>query len=133
MTDNTLAYFTADICTQHAMHPHHPESPMRLTAITQAIRKDKRFAIVETKPSDLHSIAKVHTADHIALCQSPVTENLLQLDPDTAINPSSWEAALHGVGAAKEAIDAVMQGQYQHGFCGVRPPGHHAEPDRVMG
>jgi len=31
------------------------------------------------------------------------------------------------------AVDAVMAGEVRNGFCAVRPPGHHAEPDRPMG
>ena len=31
------------------------------------------------------------------------------------------------------AVDAVMRGEAQNAFCAVRPPGHHAEPDRAMG
>ena len=43
------------------------------------------------------------------------------------------EAVLHGVGAAMRATDAVMSGEVANAFCGVRPPGHHAEPERAMG
>src|SRR3546814_12085918 len=31
------------------------------------------------------------------------------------------------------AVDAVMAGEADNAFCAVRPPGHHAEPDRAMG
>ena len=36
-------------------------------------------------------------------------------------------------GAVIAAVDAVFAGDADNAFCAVRPPGHHAEPDRPMG
>src|SRR3546814_10739765 len=49
------------------------------------------------------------------------------------ISPASGTAALHAAGAAVAAVDAVLAGETDRAFCAVRPPGHHAEPDRAMG
>src|SRR6185436_1954048 len=51
----------------------------------------------------------------------------------TMISGASFEAAMRGAGAACRAIDAVMEGAAQNAFVPVRPPGHHATPDRAMG
>jgi acetoin utilization deacetylase AcuC-like enzyme len=40
---------------------------------------------------------------------------------------------LHTVGGVLNAVDAVMRGDVRNAFCAVRPPGHHATPDRGMG
>jgi acetoin utilization deacetylase AcuC-like enzyme len=55
------------------------------------------------------------------------------LDPDTIVSPGSGEAALRAAGAVRAAVDAVMAGEAANAFCAVRPPGHHAEPERAMG
>jgi acetoin utilization deacetylase AcuC-like enzyme len=55
------------------------------------------------------------------------------LDPDTAINTCTWDAALRAAGAALEATDAVISGELENAFCAVRPPGHHACRDKAMG
>ena len=57
----------------------------------------------------------------------------LKLDNDTVVSPGSGEAALRAAGAVCAAVDAVMEGAASRVFCAVRPPGHHAEPDRAMG
>ena len=58
---------------------------------------------------------------------------LVQLDGDTFAGPDSLEAALRGAGAGCLAVDRVMSGQARSVFSAMRPPGHHAEPDRAMG
>src|SRR6266852_4836788 len=49
------------------------------------------------------------------------------------LSPRSGEAALRAVGAVCAAVDAVVGGEADNAFCAVRPPGHHAEPERAMG
>src|SRR5437899_4942461 len=45
----------------------------------------------------------------------------------------SLDAALHGAGAACQAIDLIMRGEVTNAFVPVRPPGHHATSERAMG
>jgi len=45
---------------------------------------------------------------------------------DTTISELTWQAALLAAGAAVQAVDAVMSGEYRNAFCATRPPGHHA-------
>jgi acetoin utilization deacetylase AcuC-like enzyme len=55
------------------------------------------------------------------------------IDADTVVSGGSWEAALRAAGGLVEAVDRVSRGQFDNAFCIVRPPGHHATPDRAMG
>ncbi|MGH2925351.1 MAG: histone deacetylase family protein, partial [Solirubrobacterales bacterium] len=55
------------------------------------------------------------------------------IDADTPASPGSFEAALHAAGGAAEAAERLLAGEHHHAFCGLRPPGHHAEADRAMG
>jgi acetoin utilization deacetylase AcuC-like enzyme len=55
------------------------------------------------------------------------------LDPDTAMNPMSLSASLRAAGAVVRAVDLIAEGGAVRAFCAVRPPGHHATPDRAMG
>ena len=49
------------------------------------------------------------------------------------LSPASGEAALRAAGAVGAAVDAVVAKEADNAFCAVRPPGHHAEPQRAMG
>ena len=55
------------------------------------------------------------------------------LDMDTVASAGSWEAALRATGAACDAVDRMLAGDSRAAFCGLRPPGHHAESDSAMG
>src|SRR5205807_5057482 len=75
-------------------------------------------------PASEADIARCHTREYIERVRT-VTEPTL-LDPDTVASETSYEAALLAAGLALEAVRS-------HGFALVRPPGHHALPDRAMG
>jgi len=53
--------------------------------------------------------------------------------PDNRICRESYETAMLAVGGILEVVDLVMKGELDNAFCAVRPPGHHAEVNRVMG
>src|SRR6202035_5184369 len=55
------------------------------------------------------------------------------IDADTILSPASGAAALRAAGAVVAAVDAVVSKEADNAFCAVRPPGHHAEPQRAMG
>ena len=55
------------------------------------------------------------------------------IDADTVTSPGSWSAALHAAGGACAMVDVLMAREAPVAFCGLRPPGHHAEPSRAMG
>jgi acetoin utilization deacetylase AcuC-like enzyme len=79
-------------------------------------------------------IERVHEAAYVdEVFESAPEEGLVWLDGDTAMNPHSLEAALHAAGANVQAVDMLMAGEARRAFCAVRPPGHHAGPDRTMG
>src|SRR6266571_2605747 len=58
---------------------------------------------------------------------------IVHLDPDTAMCPHTWDAALRAAGAAVLATDLVIGARAENAFCAVRPPGHHATRTRAMG
>jgi acetoin utilization deacetylase AcuC-like enzyme len=51
----------------------------------------------------------------------------------TYVMPTSFHDALLAAGATLTATRAVLQGNASNAFAIVRPPGHHAEPERAMG
>jgi len=84
----------------------------------------------EARRSDIQAC---HSPQHFKHVEEAVREGKGYLDNDTLVSGDSLEAALRAAGAACQAIDAVMEGAAKTAFVPVRPPGHHATPDRAMG
>jgi acetoin utilization deacetylase AcuC-like enzyme len=133
----TTAYITHPVCLQHEMGAHHPESPARLHAIEDRLIAAGLHDLLRHYRAprvEREAILRVHTEAHLASLErlSP-EQGYVQLDPDTKMNPHSLEAALRAAGAGIEAVDLVIAGEVENAFCAVRPPGHHAEPEKSMG
>src|SRR5262249_57094807 len=75
----------------------------------------------------------VHPADLVRDIKELCAAGGGAIDADTFVSESSFDAALHAVGAVCSMTRALMAGEGGVGFCAVRPSGHHAEPERAMG
>ena len=119
------------------MGAHHPEQPARLSAIQDqliASGLDPLLTRFEAPLATDEQLARVHPADYVrAIRDIAPSAGTVHLDPDTAMNPHSLQAALRAAGAAVLAVDLVMQNKVKSAFCAVRPPGHHACRARPMG
>ena len=128
---------THPACLGHFMGPHHPESPDRLRAVLAALDAPEFAALIreEAPEATRDQLLLVHPAEHVdeILSIRPAQGQGVALDADTIMSAGSADAALRAAGGACAAVDAVMQGHAQNAFAAIRPPGHHAEPDRAMG
>lgn len=119
------------------MGAHHPECPSRLTAINDhliAQGLDAYFVYYDAPLATLEQLLRVHPATHLErLKRASPEQGVVHLDPDTAMNPHTWQAALRSAGAGIQAVDLVMKGEIENAFCAIRPPGHHAERNNPMG
>ena len=79
-------------------------------------------------------LLRVHSRNHVEAIRAAIPESgYARLDPDTVVGPKSLLAAYRAAGSVVAAVDLVMGGEMESAFCGVRPPGHHAESSRAMG
>lgn len=114
----------------------HPERPARLTAIEKALTTSslrERLVFLEPRPATPEELAFVHTFPYIAHIREIAERGGGMLDYDTPIGERSYEVALLSTGALLRGVDAVMTGEVDNAFAAVRPPGHHATPNRGMG
>jgi acetoin utilization deacetylase AcuC-like enzyme len=133
----TTLFVTHADCRLHDMGAHHPECPQRLAAIEDqliASRVMDHLERVEAPKATREQLERVHDAAYLdAIEAAAPTHGFVQLDPDTAMNPHTLDAALRAAGAAVLATDRVISGSAENAFCSVRPPGHHAVRSRAMG
>jgi acetoin utilization deacetylase AcuC-like enzyme len=131
------AYITHPACQQHDTGAAHPECASRLYAIEdQFISTGLRDALLYVDAPDVtpEQLLRVHTLEHIETVSATIPDSGYdRLDPDTVVSPDSLSAAFRAAGALVAAADLVVTGEMDSVFCGVRPPGHHAESNRAMG
>ena len=133
----TTLIYTHAACLDHEPGPHHPESPSRLLAVLDALKRpafnDARWD--HAPIGAFEQVRLVHRDQYVDAVQdwSPKS-GLRALDGgDTVMSPGTLEAVMRCVGAACTGVDAVMSGEVRNVFCATRPCGHHAEAGRAMG
>ena len=133
----TTALITHAACLDHDMGPYHPECPDRLRVVLTALEAEDFAPLLREQAPEatIEQLTRVHPLNYVEgiLAIRPDLGELVPLDGDTSMGEGSAEAALRAAGGAIMAVDAVMEGWARTAFAAVRPPGHHAEPERPMG
>jgi len=132
----TTCIFTSNSSIRHDTGPGHPECPERIPAILNGLKKIQSQKLIwkEIGSFDDKYIELTHSQKYLEkINQSFPKEDLVFLDGDTIVSKGSKKAAYDAVGAIINAIDAVMNQEFDNAFCVVRPPGHHAEKEHAMG
>ena len=131
------AYITHTDCRNHDTGPGHPENAGRLYAIEDqfiASGLDNVLRYIDAPLASDEQLLRVHPREYVEAIRAAIPESgYARLDPDTVIGPRSLDAAYRAAGSVVAAVDLVMGGEMDSAFCGVRPPGHHAERSKAMG
>jgi acetoin utilization deacetylase AcuC-like enzyme len=102
------------------LHPtgDYPERQERLRVLQE------QFEFREAEPASEEDILRCHTSELLERVRGIARPTFV--DPDTVASDTTYEAAMLAAGTTIEAVRS-------NGFALVRPPGHHATPDRAMG
>ncbi|MGL1930226.1 MAG: histone deacetylase [Desulfotalea sp.] len=115
----------------------HPESPVRLEMIIDAIHSSKSLPFldfVSSEPASREQLLKAHAEAWLFRFEESVLSGRTHIDHfDNQICYETFSVASLAAGAGIKAIDLMEKGEAQHCFCVVRPPGHHAEDGRPFG
>ena len=136
-----MAYATAiladPVFKEHQTGRSHPERPERMDAVVHALEREgalKDALRIPVRPATEDELALCHTRPYIEIAKRDVASGARDLSTgDTQISPHSLDVALKAAGGVLNAVDAVVARKAANAFCAVRPPGHHATPDRGMG
>ena len=138
-----VALYHHPACGRHDTGWGHPEHQGRLRAIHEAIERVLPDLHGDVEPregrlADRAILELVHVPAHLdrverAAERARAESRPVRLDLDTVVSGASWEAARAVAGCAIEAVETVCAGDPRAAFCAIRPPGHHATPDRAMG
>ena len=129
---------THEAAGMHQVPLSHPERPARYPAVMNAVdRVAASLPRFEAPKAGRDVLSLVHSSQYLDQIFGNITEGegqpLIQLDTDTWAGAFSLDASLRAVGGACLGVDMVLDGQASTAFSAMRPPGHHAEPDKAMG
>jgi acetoin utilization deacetylase AcuC-like enzyme len=112
----------------------HPERAARIRTIEAELgrRGWLGYERREAPEVELERVLAVHSRTHVETVRRRSARGA-PLDLDTPTSPGSFAAALHAAGGACALVEALLSGEAPTGFAALRPPGHHAEPERAMG
>jgi len=122
-----MIIITDDRCTAYGQ-PGHPERPQRVRLTVERLKAQTELALTWAKPAPVTEaqIERAHKRRHLDRLSVP-----MDFDGDTATHPDIRSHAERSVGGALYALQ--MARQNQAAFSLLRPPGHHATPERAMG
>jgi acetoin utilization deacetylase AcuC-like enzyme len=120
----------------HLAGSSHPERDSRVRAVMAGLgdlELGDELRLVQARPAAREDLLRVHSAAYLDALERFCSRGGGELDPDTYARADSWDAARLAAGAGLAAIAELDELGDGIAFMPVRPPGHHAEPDRAMG
>jgi len=113
----------------------HPERAARIVAIEQELARHDWLGMerLEAPAVARETLTAIHPERYVRGLEELCLGGGGAIDSDTFVVEASYEAGLRAAGGAVRLVDLLVSGAAPSGFSALRPPGHHAEPDRAMG
>jgi acetoin utilization deacetylase AcuC-like enzyme len=114
----------------------HLESPKRCQVINEILFHEslsRKWQDITPRPASREELLLVHTPEYIDTIARSSGSTLTTFDLDTQATAQSFDTAILAAGSVMALLETIWTGQGTRGFAFVRPPGHHAEPDKAMG
>jgi acetoin utilization deacetylase AcuC-like enzyme len=137
MKEETVGWYWSEACLAHDTGPGHPENARRYQVLGEALIKaaeGMKSNRLEGRDATRDELLRCHVPRYLEIVSDDVKAGSPVLRTgDTSISRESERVAKLAAGAGLVAVDRVMKGDFKRAFVAVRPPGHHATPDRGMG
>lgn len=136
-TASSTAFVFDAQCKNHDTGRGHPERPERLDAVLKGLQQASlldRLQRLKPRSCPDEIIKYCHSERYLDIVKRDIAVGLGQLTTgDTTICDETLEIARLSAGGVLTAVDTVLEKKAANAFCALRPPGHHACPNRGMG
>ncbi len=117
-------------------NPGHPENARRLNIMIDELKKTSFYDELEMlKPTSISDkvLHEIHSKRMIQQVKNISETENSWIDLDTYVCKGDYELSKLAAGATVQACKKVIDGKVDNAYALVRPPGHHATPERSMG
>jgi acetoin utilization deacetylase AcuC-like enzyme len=121
---------------RHIPEGNHPECPQRIKGLLESLARDESLSKIPRlalHTLDNERILKAHSRELLEEIRAMARGGSGWIDPDTYYSEKSAETALFAAGGTEQLALDIWEGRSKRGFALVRPPGHHATHDSMMG
>ena len=110
-----------------------PEPKRRLFNLVEASGLGAELTRIAPRAATAEELARFHTRSYLDRLDASSKATGGDAGEFTPFGTGSYDIACLAAGGVMEAVDAVLAGRVDNAYALVRPPGHHAEPDRGRG
>ena len=131
-----IEFLLDKICLEHNTGNGHPEQALRITKILNYFKQINLDNLIEstdriTKDNLNKTLIEIHDQRLINSVEQSKNKKETYFDQDTQGSSKTYEAALKSASLAMSAASSSDSNKSY--FSIMRPPGHHATPQRIMG
>ena len=130
---NAAIFYPAGLTVQPGEHAENAETKRRFRNLLDVSGLLDKLIDVRPRAATEEEILRVHHREYHDRIKALSADRGGQAGETTPFGPGSYEIALLSAGGTIAMTDAVMTKKVDNGYALVRPPGHHAEPDRGRG
>jgi acetoin utilization deacetylase AcuC-like enzyme len=111
----------------------HPETKRRLYNLIEASGLGAMLTRIEPRPATDEDLLRFHHRAYLERIRELSGASGGDAGEVAPFGAGSYEIARLAAGGVVQAVDAVLDRRLANAYALVRPPGHHAEPDRGRG
>ena len=139
-----LNIYSHPACLDHKLHINRFEERAGRVIALKRLFNELGLSVDENiQPVTKSQLAQVHTLPYINAVEAmsklgPVRNRIASFTNPfvqwyTRVSPGSYDAACYAAGSVCKAVEDTMAEKCTRAFAAIRPPGHHAGPERGEG